>query len=96
MYSLNNLGPLTERLFGSGRFLASYLVAGATGNLLSSMLSPNPALGASGAIFGIMAGFYVFLERNDWVLGSQGDAYSSAITQTLFLNLVLGYVNPMV
>jgi membrane associated rhomboid family serine protease len=96
MYSLNNLGPLTEQLFGSGRFLVSYLVAGATGNLLSSIQTPNPALGASGAVFGVMAGFFVFLNRNDWVLGSQGEAYSSAITQTLLINLVLGAVNPMV
>jgi len=37
MYSLNNVGPMTEQLFGPGRFLASYLVAGASGNLLSAM-----------------------------------------------------------
>ena len=58
--------------------------------------SPNPALGASGAVFGVMASFYVFLARNDWVMGQMGEAYSSAITQTLLINLVMGAVNPMV
>jgi len=29
-------------------------------------------------------------------MGSQGAAYSSAITQTIFINLVMGAVNPMV
>lgn len=96
MYSLNNLGPMTEQLFGSGRFLASYLVAGVAGNLLSAMQSPNPSLGASGAVFGVMGGLFVFLNRNDWLLGSQGEAYSNAITQTLLINVVLGAVNPMV
>lgn len=96
MYSLSNVGPITEQVFGSGRFLATYLVAGASGNLLSAMNSPNPALGASGAVFGVMAGLYVFLARNDWVMGEQGEAYSSAITQTLLINLVMGAVNPMV
>lgn len=96
MYSLNNVGPITEQVFGSGRFLTSYLVAGASGNLLSAMNSPNPALGASGAVFGVMASLYVFLARNDWVMGEQGEAFSSAITQTLLINLVMGAVNPMV
>jgi len=96
MYSLNNVGPMTEQFFGPGRFVASYLVAGASGNLLSAMKSPNPALGASGAVFGVMASLYIFLNRNEWLMGSQGAAYSSAITQTLFINLVMGAVNPMV
>lgn len=95
-YSLNNVGPITEQVFGPGRFLATYLVSGATGNLLSAMNSPNPALGASGAVFGVMAGLYVFLARNEWVMGQQGEAYSNAITQTLLINLFMGAVNPMV
>ena len=95
-YSLNNVGPITEQVFGPGRFLATYLVSGATGNLLSAINSPNPALGASGAVFGVMGGLYVFLSRNDWVMGQQGEAYSSAITQTLLINLFMGAVNPMV
>ncbi|KAL3907991.1 MAG: hypothetical protein SGILL_008651, partial [Bacillariaceae sp.] len=96
MYSLNNIGPMAEKIFGSGRFLAMYLVSGAAGNLLSSMQSPNNALGASGAVFGVMASMYVFLNRNDWLLGDQGEQFSSAITQTLLINLAIGYVNPMV
>lgn len=51
---------------------------------------------ASGAVFGVMAGFYVFLNRNDWLLGNNGRAYSDAITQTLLINLVLDAMNPMV
>ena len=96
MYSLNNVGPTTEQLFGSGRFILSYLVAGASGNYLSALKSPNPALGASGAVFGVMASFYVFLNRHDWLLGSSGKAYSDSITQTLLINLALGAINPMV
>lgn len=96
MYSLNNVGPITEQMFGPGRFLSLYLVAGASGNLLSAIQSPNPALGASGAVFGVMAGLFVFLNRNDVFLGSQGEAYSSSITQTLVINLVMGALNPMV
>ena len=95
MYSLNNIGPMAEQVFGPGRFLATFLVSGITGNLLSAYQSPNPALGASGAVFGIMASLYVFLSRNDWILGAQGEAYQSSITQTLLINLVIGATSPM-
>lgn len=47
MYSLQNVGHSCEGMFGSGRYLTGYLVAGATGNLLSAIYSPNPALGVS-------------------------------------------------
>lgn len=96
MYSLKNVGPTTEEIFGRGRFIVNYLVAGAAGNYLSALKSPNPALGASGAVFGVMSSFYVFLSRHDWLLGSSGRSYSDAITQTLMINLVIGAMNPMV
>lgn len=96
MYSLNNVGPTCEKMVGSGRFIVGYFVAGAAGNLLSAINSPNPALGASGAVFGVMASFYVFLNRHDWLLGSAGRSYTDAILQTLFINLALGAMNPMV
>lgn len=54
MYSLRNVGQSTEQMFGPGRYMAGYLVAGAAGNLLSAVQSPNPALGASGSVFGVM------------------------------------------
>ncbi|KAL3902776.1 MAG: hypothetical protein SGILL_010701 [Bacillariaceae sp.] len=121
MYSLNNIGPMVEQCFGSGRFLALYLISGITGNWLSAMQSPNPGLGASGAVFGVMVSWksvevfacsvvfsdfdgsiftkgamYVFLNRNDWLLGEQGEAFSNAITQTLLINVFIGAVMPMI
>ena len=87
MYSLQNVGQPVKKLFGSGCYLVGYVVAGACGNLLSAVQSPNPGLGASGAVFGIMAGFYVFLSQHEWLLGRQGQAYSEAITQTLLSTL---------
>jgi len=96
MYSLRNIGPDVEKLFGPGRFLATYLGAGICGNLLSAINSPNPALGASGAVFGIIGAQLVFLSRNDWLLGQQGERMQSAILQTVGLNLVMGLMNPMI
>ena len=96
MISLRNIGPDVEKLFGPGRFLATYLGAGMAGNLLSAINSPNPALGASGAVFGIIGAQLVFLSRNDWLLGRDGERMQNAIFQTIGLNLVLGMMNPMI
>lgn len=96
MYSLTNVGPMTEQLFGPGRFLVSYLVSGAAGNLLSAIMCPNPALGASGAVFGVLAMFGVFLTRNDWLLGQQGEAMQSQVMQSFGINLMYGFFSPRV
>jgi rhomboid protease GluP len=62
MWSLYQTGALVERLFGSGRFLMLYLLAGLAGSLASLVWNPlvNSA-GASGAIFGVIGGLLVFL-----------------------------------
>ena len=64
-YSLQNIGPEMEGLFGGGRFLATYMVGGAVGNYMSARNTPNPSLGASGAVFGLMGAYYTFLSRNE-------------------------------
>lgn len=96
MASLRNIGPMTEQLFGSGRFLAMYLVSGITGNIASAMQSPNPALGASGAVFGVMGALYVFLSRHDWLMGEQGESYSSSLMTSFIWNGAIGFMIPYV
>lgn len=73
MFSLQQVGNDVERIFGPGRFLATYAVSGIAGNLVSTFKSPNPSLGASGAVFGTVGAYFVFLTRNDWLLGSAGE-----------------------
>ncbi|WP_174734127.1 rhomboid family protein [Mesobacillus harenae] len=54
------LGPLVERLYGSGRFLLIYLFAGFSGSLASFIFSPHLSAGASGAIFGCFGALLYF------------------------------------
>lgn len=96
MSSLRNVGPNAENYFGSGRFLGTYLMSGIAGNYLSALQSPNPALGASGAIAGIVAGVYVFVNRHDWLFGRQGKAISDSIVQSALMTAMIGVVNPQV
>ncbi len=64
MLCLYQLGPYVERSLGRLRFTGLYLLAGIGGSALSYSLGPTfaQAAGASGAVFGLFAAFYV-LER---------------------------------
>lgn len=57
------IGPLAEARLGSGRFLLVYLVAGVAGSVASFLLTPEPMVGASGAIFGIAGATTTLLLR---------------------------------
>ena len=95
-FSLNSVGPQVEEFFGPGRFLATYLVSGIVGNIVSAYQSPNPALGASGAVFGIIGSCAVFFLRNDGYFGERGDAMISSLTRTIGINLLFGAMSPMI
>ena len=95
-YSLSSVGPDVERYFGSGRFLATYLLSGIAGNYLSAMRSPNPSLGASGAVFGIVGAYFTFLIRNEDLFGAQADYLQRGLAQTIVVNLIMGAVSPMI
>jgi membrane associated rhomboid family serine protease len=61
MWALYVNGIVAERIFGSVRYLAIYLVAGVTGSVASLLWHPivNGA-GASGAIFGVLGALLAF------------------------------------
>jgi len=62
-------GPVLERQLGSVRFLKFYLIAGAAGGILYTflvmmrVLHPLPMVGASGAIYGVVAALAVLYPR---------------------------------
>ncbi|KAK9704994.1 hypothetical protein RND81_07G025500 [Saponaria officinalis] len=55
-YSLNSIGPTVENICGTGRFFALYFASAVTSSAMSYWLSQKPAVGASGAIFGLIIG----------------------------------------
>lgn len=90
-YALYALGPEAERIYGTGRFLALYFVAGLGGSLASYLLSPNPAVGASGAIFGLMGGLGLFYYLNRETLGAFGRAQVQNMVAIAMINLFIGF-----
>lgn len=90
MYSLYALGPAVERFFGRGRFLAVYLLAGTCGVLLSLVMSPNPSVGASGAIFGLLGALAAFLYLHRATFGQLGAMQLRQLLFVALINLGLG------
>ncbi|WP_406449063.1 rhomboid family intramembrane serine protease [Streptomyces sp. NBC_00876] len=64
MYALWNLGRVVEEQLGRVRYLALYLLSALGGSVLVYLVAPfDNAVGASGAIFGLAASFYVINRR---------------------------------
>lgn len=63
MLSLYIFGPILERVWGPKRFFNFYIICGIVAGLAHLFVDPSfrPAVGASGAVMGILAGFvYLF------------------------------------
>ena len=92
-YSLYILGPSIELPFGQARFLAIYMLSGIAGAIASFALTPNPSIGASGAIFGLAGALIPFLFRNRRIFGEdRAKRQLFAILRVIALNLVIGFV----
>lgn len=96
MISLYFLGPFTELTFGRARYFALYLTGGFAGGIAYLYFGgfDTPAVGASGAIFGIVGGILGFARRR----GSF--AWRSPVVRQLLIltaiNLFLGATIPNV
>ena len=94
MISLYFLGSFAEISFGRGRFFALYFISGIAGGLAYLYFGTfnAPAVGASGAIFGLLGGVFGFAIRRGTFSTS-----NPVIRQLLILtglNLVLGATIP--
>ena len=63
-WALYQLGMLYESLFGSPRFALIYFASGLCASSASSLAGHGPAVGASGAIFGILGAFIFSIRRS--------------------------------
>jgi membrane associated rhomboid family serine protease len=85
MYALFLIGPPLEAALGRVRYIALYFLAGIGGSILTLLNGPiaSEAAGASGAIFGLFAAFYIVARRHGWQTGG--------IVVTILLNLALSF-----
>ncbi len=96
MVSLYFLGSFAEAQFGRSRFLALYFVSGIAGGLAYLYFGSftDPAVGASGAIFGLLGGVFGFAMRRG-TFSLQNPIIAQLLLLTA-LNLFLGATIPNV
>jgi membrane associated rhomboid family serine protease/predicted negative regulator of RcsB-dependent stress response len=89
-YALFVIGLQTEQFFGHARYLIIYLFAGAASVIASYMAASTLAVGASGAIFGLVGALAVFFLRNRRMFGAMGRRQLSNLALVVVINLVFG------
>lgn len=96
MYSLYNMGPIVEDIFGNMRMLILYILAGISGGVATYFLGPllgeNQGVlsaGASGAIFGLIGALiaYVYLHPNYFQPGVMQQLIGVAA-----INIIFGFM----
>lgn len=93
MYSLYVIGSQMETFIGKTKYIIVYILSGITGGLLSSVLSGNVSVGASGAIFGLLGAMLYFGYHYRTYLGG---VIKSQIIPIIALNLLIGFMQPNV
>jgi membrane associated rhomboid family serine protease len=97
MYALWLFGPIMEQMYGHLEYAVIYALCALGGNVLTILLAPSvPALGASGAIFGLFGLAFIVSRRRHLLLGPQARAMLSQVGTLLLLNLIITFTIPQI
>ncbi|XP_015943689.1 RHOMBOID-like protein 10, chloroplastic isoform X1 [Arachis duranensis] len=91
-YSLNSVGPTVEIFSGPKRFLAVYFASAIASSAMSYWFCRMPAVGASGAIFGLVGSVAVFVLRHKDIVGG-GKEDLLHIAHVIALNMLIGILS---
>ncbi len=90
MYALYVIGPQLERYYGHPRYLALFILSGFAGNVVSFIMSPEPSLGSSTAIFGLLGAQGVFFYQNRRLFGKGAQRALMNVVSIAVINLIIG------
>jgi rhomboid protease GluP len=90
MYALYIIGRDIERYYGHARFLMLYLVGAFAGNVASFWMSDKASVGASTALFGLIAAQGMFIYQNRKIFGRQSMRLLANVGVVVVINLALG------
>jgi rhomboid protease GluP len=85
---IRQLGPQVEEAFGPARYFTIFSVAGALGFALSNATLGHATVGASGAVFGLLAAMIVYGRK---IGGHLGSLMSRDLWQWAIVLFVLGF-----
>lgn len=88
-------GQEVESIYGTFRFLLIYLLSSWGAGLASYTFSAGIAIGASGALFGIIGGLIIFFFRQREKVTGANMKFKSMYTLVL-INLALGFLLPRI
>lgn len=90
------LGLVSERAWGRSRSLVIYFGSGLAASFISALMQPMPAVGASGAIFGLMGAVVVFFYRYGGAFCARERRIGSALLGWGLFQLGMGMLTPYV
>jgi membrane associated rhomboid family serine protease len=95
MYVLYLYGQIAERMYGRLEYAVIYLLCAAGGSVLTILVDPRQsAVGASGAIFGLVGLLFVVSRRHHAMLGGQARSLMAGIGSYLIFLLVFTFLVP--
>lgn len=89
MYALYAIGPSLESYYGHWRFLGLYILGAFGGNVLSFLMTSGLSVGASTAIFALIAAEGVFIYQNRAIFGPQARNMLINVIVIVVANLLL-------
>ncbi len=90
MFAVQRYLPMVVELFGTARAFVLYMVAGAAGFLLSNIVAGSSTIGASCAIFGLLAALIVYGRRTGQM------AVTAQLGQLALVMFLFGFFMPNV
>ena len=92
MYALFSIGSFLERQLGHGRFTWLYFLGGFAGNAFSFLFASDNgySLGASTAVFGLIAAEVIFFYQNKSLFGAQAKQMIGNALFIIAINLFIG------
>lgn len=91
MYALLSIGSLLEKHYGHARFVLLYFIGAFTGNVFSFLLGSENgySIGASTAVFGLIAAEAIFFYQNRELFGSYARQALSNTGVIIVINLLI-------
>lgn len=96
MYALFIIGPIVEALYHPGRYLMIYLLCALAGSAASYVMTPNPAVGASGAVFGLFGALLVADRVHKPAMTRGARNLTVQIGVLIVINLFIGFAVPQI
>jgi rhomboid protease GluP len=86
---IRQLGPEVGNLYGPSRFFIIFTAGGVVGFVMSNLVSGAPTIGASGAIFGLLAALIVYGRNHR---GSVADMMTRQVWQWAIFMFIFGFM----